>query len=115
MARMRARRSSSGMSIAWSKGVGKAVHVVRIDDHRFTQFLRRAGQPAQHQHAIVIVARGHELLGDKVHPVVQRADDAEVGEAVERDEARNRQRLGVVVNRRRTAGHPMARVDCAMR
>ena len=34
----------------------------------------------------LVVARRHELFRDEVHAVVQRADDAEVGELKERDE-----------------------------
>ena len=50
--------------------VGKAVHVVRVDDYGLTQLLRRAGQPAEHEHAIIIIARGYKFLGNKVHTVV---------------------------------------------
>ena len=59
-----------------------------IDDQRLGQLLRRAGQLAQNQHAVEIVARGDELLRHKVHAVVQRRDDAEVREPVERHELR---------------------------
>ena len=43
----------------------------------------RAGELAQEQDAVFIESTGHEFLGDQVHPVVERADDAEVGQPVE--------------------------------
>ena len=67
----------------------------------FPQLLRGAGQAAQHQHAVLVIPRGDELLRDQVHPVVQRAHDAEVRETIERDEARQLERGLVVVDRRR--------------
>ena len=46
----------------------------------------RAGQLAQNQDAVEVVARRDEFLRDQVHPVVQRRDDAEVGEPIQRHE-----------------------------
>ncbi len=40
------------------------------------------GELRQDQHALLVVARGDELLGDEVHAVVQAADEAQVGGAV---------------------------------
>ena len=38
---------------------------------------------AQDQHALFVVARGDEFLGDQIHAVMQRGDQADVGSAVE--------------------------------
>ena len=46
-----------------------------------------ARERAQYQDAVLVVTRRDELLRHEVHAVVQRADDAEVGESIERDEA----------------------------
>ena len=56
----------------------KSVDVVRIDDERLAQLLGGAGQRAQHQHAVLVVARRDEFLRDEIHPVGKRADDAEM-------------------------------------
>ena len=45
---------------------------------------RGTGEPAQDQDPVLIVAAGHEFLGDQVHPVVQRADDAEPRQPMQR-------------------------------
>ena len=79
--------------------VGEGIDIVGIDDQRVLELLRRAGERAQHEHAVLVVSRRDELLGDQVHAVVQRADDAEVREAVERDEAAAAERRLVVVDR----------------
>ena len=57
--------------------------VVGIDDQRLGQLARRAGELRQHQHALLVVARGDELLRDQVHAVVQAGDEAQVGGAVD--------------------------------
>ena len=108
IARMRAAARSSGMSIARDQRLGEAVGVVGIDDQRVLELLRRARQRAQHQHAVLVVARRDEFLRDQVHPVVQRADDAEVRETVERDEAERAERRLVVADHRRAARHARA-------
>ena len=41
-----------------------------------------AGEAAQDQDAVVVVACGHELLGDQVHAVVQRGHHAEIRQPV---------------------------------
>ena len=51
--------------------VGKGVDVVRVDDECVPQFLRGARKRAQHEDAVLVVARRDELLGDEVHAVVQ--------------------------------------------
>ena len=77
----------------------ESVDIVRIDHQCIAQFLRGPGHFAQHEHAVAIVARGDELLRDEVHPVVERADDAEVREAVERDQPANLQRRLAIADR----------------
>ena len=89
----------------------KSVHVVRIDDEGVLQLLRRTRQLAQHQHAVLVVARGDEFLGDQVHPVVQRADDAEVRETVERHQRLDPQRRGLIRDERCTVGCTVAPVE----
>ena len=108
---MRAMRSSRGISIARIEGVREAVDVVWVDDQRILQLLGRARQRAQHEHAVLVVARGDEFLGHQIHSIVQRADDAEVRESVECDQADNCQRRSMIDHRRRAAGHRVARVQ----
>ena len=105
-ARMRRVRSSSGMSMARSSACGEALDVVGVDEERVGQLLRGAGQLAQHEHAAKVLARRDELLGDEVHAVVQRADDAEIGQTIERDEAAQLQRAFSIADR--TVGRPFA-------
>ena len=50
---------------------GALLDVVRVDDQRLGQLARRAGELRQHQHALLVVARGDELLRHQVHAVVQ--------------------------------------------
>src|SRR5262249_33673324 len=59
-------------------GLRGALDVVGIHEQGVPKLTRRAGEPAQNQHGIVVVAGGDELLGDQVHAVVQRADDTEL-------------------------------------
>ena len=82
MKRIRSRCSSAGIVSASCERRGALVGVVRIDDQRLGQFARGAGELRQDQHALLVVARGDELLGDQVHAVVQAADEAEVGGAM---------------------------------
>jgi transcriptional regulator GlxA family with amidase domain len=69
--------------------VGRLLDVVRVDQQRLGQLARRAGEPAQDQHALLVVARRDELLAHQVHAVVQAGDHAHVGRAVQ---ARSRPR-----------------------
>ena len=48
--------------------VGALLDVVRIDDQRLRQLARRAGEAAQDQHAVLVVARGDELLATRFMP-----------------------------------------------
>src|SRR5665213_1058674 len=54
------------------------VRVVRIHQERIGQLMARAGEAAQDQHALVVVARRHEFLCNQIHAVVQRRDQAEI-------------------------------------
>ena len=47
-----------------------------------------AGQLAENQHAVHVVAGGDKFLGHQVHPIMQRRHDAEAGAAIQRDEIR---------------------------
>jgi len=49
---MRLRRSSRGISIAWKIASATIVHGVRIHEHGLGQLARRAGEPAQDEHAV---------------------------------------------------------------
>src|SRR5688572_28528583 len=60
-----------------------ALHVVGIHDEVVAHVARGAGEAAQHEHAIVVVPGGHELLGDEVHALVERGDQTQIGRAVE--------------------------------
>ena len=61
--------------------IGRLFDVVRIDDQRFGQLACGAGEAAEDQHAVLVVARGDELLAHQVHAVVQAGDHADVGGA----------------------------------
>ena len=63
--------------------VGGFLDVVRVDDQRLGHLARGAGEAAQDQHALLVVARGDELLADQVHAVVQAGHHADVGGAVQ--------------------------------
>ena len=49
---------------------------------RVAQLDGRAGELAQHQDAVFVVARREVLLGHQVHAVVQRGHEAQIGGAV---------------------------------
>ena len=49
-----------------------------IHDQGIAEFNRRAGEFAQNQDAILVIARRQILLGDQVHAIVQRGDEADV-------------------------------------
>ena len=93
------RRSHTGISTARSIAAVNPLIVVRIDDQGLRELLRGAGQLAQNQHAVVIVARGDEFLRDQIHPVVQRRDDAETRQPIQSHELRQRKRPLQVANR----------------
>ena len=70
----------------------RLVEVVGIDDERLGQLARRAGEPAENEDAALVFARGDELLGDEIHPVLQGRDETQVGRSIDRG-----QQLGVDV------------------
>src|SRR6185436_8610079 len=55
-------------------GGGALLDVVRVDDQRLGEVARRAGELRKQQHALLVVARGDELLRHQVHAVVQARD-----------------------------------------
>src|SRR5712691_828525 len=67
-----------------SYGIGHAVDVVRVDEQGIAELGGGAGELAQDQGSVIVVADGDELLGHEVHPVMQGGDHAEVGVAIER-------------------------------
>ena len=76
-------RSSRGISRADRMASAISSMANGIDLQRVGQLAGRAGELAEDQHAVLVGPAGDELLGDQVHPVVQRADDAEVGQPVQ--------------------------------
>jgi len=90
--------------------VGKPLDVVGINQNGVvTELLRRAGQLAQHEHTFEIFAGRDELLRHQVHPVVQRADETEVGQPVQRHQPSDSQRRLAVADR--TPSQAVARVS----
>ena len=63
--------------------VGDFVDAERIDQQGSRQLPGRPGKAAQDQRAVFIGTAGDEFLGHQVHAVVQRADDAEISQAVQ--------------------------------
>ena len=61
------------------QGVGGFLNVIWIDDQSLRHFARCARKAAEHQHALFIVARRHELFTNQIHAVVQACDHANVG------------------------------------
>ena len=75
---MRSRCSPSSITSARWITWPMAWEFVGVDDQRFPKSSREAPAKAeQNQHAVLVVARGDELLGDEVHAVVQGGDDAQ--------------------------------------
>ena len=89
--------------------LGRAFEVVRVDLERLGQLPRRAGELAQHQHAVSVGPRGDELLGDQIHAVAQRGHEHHVGGAIERDQVGLGQPAEDVVH-----GHPSRRAERAV-
>ena len=78
---MRSRCSAGGIVARAVQRIGGLLDVVRVDDQRLGHLARGAGEAAQDQHALLVVARGDELLAHQVHAVVQAGDHADVGGA----------------------------------
>ena len=64
-------------------GAGQLVHVVRVDEQRIAQLLRRPGETAQDECAAIVLPGGDEFLGHEIHPVVERSDQANRSRAIE--------------------------------
>ena len=65
-----------------ANGFGELLDVVGIDEERVAQFAGGAGELAEDQDAVFVLARGDIFLGDEIHAVVQRGDHAEIGGAI---------------------------------
>ena len=78
------------------------------------QLVGCAGELAQHEHAVVVEARGDVLLGDQVHAVAQRRDEHDVGGEVQRDHLLAREAV-VQVADRLVADRAVVAVDAADR
>ena len=63
-------------------GIGNAGGVVRIDEEGIAQLDGCAGEAAEDQDALFIFAGGDVLLGDEVHAVMERGDEAKVSDAI---------------------------------
>src|SRR5439155_21981146 len=66
-----------------ANGLGQLLGVVRVHDQGVPQLAGRSRELAQDQHALLVVAGGHKLLGYKGHSVVERGHHAEVDGAVQ--------------------------------
>jgi hypothetical protein len=64
------------------RGLNETIHIIGVDDERFAQLLRCPCKRTQYEYAVFIVSCCHEFLRHQIHAIVQRADDAEVREAV---------------------------------
>ena len=63
-------------------GLGNLLHVVGIDQQGVGKLVGSAGESAEDQDALFVVAGGDKFLGDQIHSVVQRGDHAHGGGAV---------------------------------
>ncbi len=93
-------------------GVLELPLVMGVDEHRVAQLVGSAGELRQHEHAIVVEAGRHELLGDEVHAVAERRHEQHVGGAIQRDELVERERPVQVMDDR-IAEPGVAAVDLA--
>src|ERR1051326_6765346 len=64
-------------------GVGERLGVIGIDKQGVGKFASSAGEGTEDEDAVFIVPRRDILLGDQVHAVVQRGDQADVGGTIE--------------------------------
>src|SRR5947207_11732203 len=60
------------------KGMRTLLAVIRIDEQRVVQLPGRAGELRKHEHSLLVIAGGDELLGDQVHAVVEARHHAGV-------------------------------------
>ena len=80
--------------------VGGFLDVVGVHDQRFRHLARRAGEAAEDQRALLVVAGGDELLAHQVHAVVQAGHHADVAGAEELGDGVVLVVLGEQVNRK---------------
>src|SRR3546814_3681587 len=58
--------------------------IVRIDEQRIGELLGRAREAREDEHARILgILRRDIFLGDEVHPVAKRGDEADLGGAIE--------------------------------
>src|SRR5690606_8084040 len=77
--------------------------VERVDHQgALRELLRRAGELAEDEHALVLEVAGAVFLGDEVHAVLERGDEGRVTHAVVREELRLAERAERIMNRRPT-------------
>ena len=93
--------SSSGSERAVRIGALDSLDVVRVDEEGIRELVRGPGELTQHQHAVVGVPAGDELLGDEVHAVSDRGDEHDVGRLIQRRDLGRFERLVDVVDRGR--------------
>ena len=98
--RIRRRRSRLRHGDRPHDGVLQPVDVVRVDQHRASQFVGGTGELAEHEHAVVVEAGRHVLLRDEVHAVAQRGDEHDVGGEEERDHLLARVAVVQIADRR---------------
>ena len=80
----------------------------RVDQQGVAQFPSRSREAAEDQDAVVVA--GDVFLGHEIHPIVERADDAESREAVQRHHVR-RPLVALDVSDRLPAPRPPAGVN----
>ena len=80
---------------------GEIVNVVGVDRDGFGQLLRRAGEFAEHEHAVIIDPGGDVLLRHEIHAVTQRRHQHHVRSAIQGDQALLGDRLMQIMDRHR--------------
>jgi hypothetical protein len=63
-------------------GFSHAGDVVGIDQERIAEFAGRASEFAEDEHAVFVGTGGEILLGHQVHAVMERGDEADIGDTV---------------------------------
>src|ERR1700730_12975246 len=64
-------------------GASQLLDIIRIDEEGISELQSRAGNAAEDEDPLIIFARSHELLGDKIHSIVQRSNQTERSGAIE--------------------------------
>src|SRR3984893_5021925 len=64
-------------------GASQLLDIIRIDEQRIGELQSCARKGAEDQDALIIFARRDELLGDKIHPVVQGSNQTQRSGAIE--------------------------------